>query len=259
MPASLKLLQQYGDDLQVLFVESQGASSAEAAAFALRLKWLGVPGGLWTIEHPCDSGSRGLPSAVLLDSNGKVVFKGDPLEGHKQILRLVDADIAARHSAPADAPKPLEPAWKAFGKGKYGEALKLVDALSEKDRSTLGDAWSATRAEFRKRIDAQLARAKWELENGYPTRCVEHLEALAKACEGSSECKASVEELRTLLAAPAGSAEREAAKLLERLEQKFYETGGDPAARKALERAVEKSASTKVAGRLRGVLTIGAP
>jgi hypothetical protein len=257
VPASLKLLQQYGDDLQVLFVESQGASAPEAAAFVLKQKWLGGAGGIWTIEHPCDSGSSGLPSAVLLGSDGRVLFNGNPLDAHKEILRLVDADIAARRTAPADTPKALKPAWAAFGKGKLGEALKLVDAVAEKDRPALGEAWEAARAVFQKRAQDGIARAQWELEHGYPTRCAARLDALAKSCEGQAELKKSIDEVRAKLASPEGTAEREAAKVLERLEAKFYESGGDEAARKDLERVVAKNGSTKVAERLRAVLAIG--
>lgn len=256
MPASLKLQQQYGDRLQVLFVESQGASSAEAAAFALKQKWLGGLG-IWSIEHPCDSGSPGLPSAVLLGGDGRVLFNGNPLDGHKEIMRLVDADNAARRSAPADTPKPLEPVWSAYAKGKIGEAFKRLDALSPKDRTTLGDAWQSTRDELMKRTQASIERAQWELDHGYPTRCATRLDGLAKACEGQAELKKSIDGVRARLASPEGAAEREAAKLLERLEAKFYESGGDDGPRKDLEKAVAKNGSTKVAERLRAVLAIG--
>jgi hypothetical protein len=256
VPASLKLQQQYGDDLQVLFVESQGASAAEAAAFVLKQKWLGGAG-IWTTEHPCDSGSRSLPSAVLLGGDGRVLFNGNPLAAHKEIVRLVEQDAAARRTAPADVPKPLEPAWAAYGKGKIGSAFKLLDAIPEKDRPALGDAWQTTRGEFLKRTQHSIARAQWELEHGYPTRCAARLDALAKACEGQAELERAIDELRARLASPAGAAEREAAKLLERLETRFYESGGDAAARKDLERAVGKNGSTKVAERLRSVLALG--
>jgi hypothetical protein len=257
VPASLKLLQQYGDDLQVLFVESQGASAPEAASFVLKQKWLGGAGGIWTIEHPCDSGSPGLPSAVLLGGDGKVLYNGNPLDGHKEIMRLVDADNAARRNAPADTPKALKPAWAAYGKGKVGEALKLVDAIAEKDRPALGDAWQSTRDEFVKRTQRSIERAQWEFDHGYPTRCATRLDGLAKACEGQAELKKSIDELRAKLASPEGQAEKEAAKVLERLETTFYEKGGDDASRKDLERVLGKAGSTKVAERLRAVLAIG--
>jgi hypothetical protein len=257
VPASIKLLQQYGDDMQVLFVESQGASAPEAAAFVLKQKWLGGSGGIWTIEHPCDSGSNGLPSAVLIGSDGKVLYNGNPLDGHKEIMRLVDADIAARRNAPADAPKALKPAWAAFAKGKIGDALKAVDAIAEKDRPALGDAWQTTRDTFQKRAQSGIDRAQWELDHGYPSRCAARLDALAKSCEGQADLKKSIDAVRAKLASPEGVAEREAAKVLERLETAFYEKGGDEAQRKDLERAAAKAGPTKVAERVRAVLAIG--
>ena len=257
MPASLKLLDQYGDDLQVLFVESQGASSPEASAFVLKQKWLGRANGIWTIEHPCDSGSPGLPSAVLIGGDGRVLFNGNPLDGHKEIMRLIEQDNASRHSAPTDTPKALEPAWKEFGKGRIASAFKLLDGIAEKDRGALGDAWQTTRDEFLKRTQNQIARAQWELDNGYPTRCANRLDGLAKACEGQADLKKSIDEVRAKLNGPEGKAERDAAKSLERVEATFYEKGGDDASRKDLERVLGKSSTTKVAERLRAVLAIG--
>jgi len=258
VPASLKLLDQYGDDLQVLFVESQGASAPEAATFVLKQKWLGRAGGIWTIEHPCDSGSSGLPSAVLIGGDGRVLFNGHPLDGHKEIVRLIEQDNAARRSPPADVPKALEAAWKEYGKGKIGSAFKLLDGIAEKDRAALGDAWQTTHDEFLKRTQNQIGRAQWELEHGYPTRSANRLDTLAKSCEGQADLKKAIDDLRTRLNGPEGKAERDAAKVLERLEATFYEKGGDDASRKDLERMTTKLASTKVAERLRGVLAIGA-
>jgi hypothetical protein len=240
VPASLKLLDQYGDDLQVLFVESQGASAPEAAAFVLKQKWLGRAGGIWTIEHPCDSGSPGLPSAVLIGGDGRVLFNGHPLDGHKQIMSLIEKDNASRRTPPTDSPKALEPAWKEFGKGKIGNAIKLLDGIAEKDRGALGDAWQSTRDEFLKRAQNQIGRAQWELEHGYPTRSADRLDGIAKACEGQADLKKSIDELRARLNGPEGHSEREAAKVLERLETTFYEKGGDDASRKDLERMLAK-------------------
>jgi hypothetical protein len=256
VPASLKLQQQFGERIQVLFIESQGASATEAAAFALKQKWLGGTG-IWTNEPPCDSGSAGLPSAVLLSGDGKVLFNGNPLDGHKEIMHLVDQDNAAHRAAPADVPKALEPAWAAFGKGKVGDALKLVDAIPEKDRPALGEAWQSTRDEFLKRTEASIQRAQWELDHGYPTRCSERLDQLAKACEGQAELRKSIDAVRANLAAPAGKAELEAAKVLDKLEAKFYESGGKEDARKDLERVSSKFTSTKVGARVHEVLAIG--
>jgi len=255
VPASLKLQQQYGERVQVLFVESQGATAADAATFALKQKWLGGTG-IWTIEHPCESGSRSLPSAVLLGGDGRVLFNGNPIDGHKEIMRLVEQDNAASRAAGPGVPKSLEPAWAAFAKGKLGEALKLVDAIPEKERSELGDAWQSTRDAFLKRAQSGIERVQGELDHGYPTRCAARLEALAKAFEGKAELKQKLDELRARLAAPEGQAEKEAAKLLERLESAYYEKGGDEAARKDLERACAKFGTTKVAERIQSLLAI---
>ena len=71
MPTSIKLQEEFGEDLQVIFVESQGADRAKMEGFALRKKWFGTTA-MWTTERPFDSGSRGLPNYVLIGADGKV-------------------------------------------------------------------------------------------------------------------------------------------------------------------------------------------
>lgn len=256
MPASLKLQQEFGEDLQVLFVESQGATPDEAASFVLKQRWLGGRS-MWTSEAPCSTGMGTLPSAVLLSSEGKVLYKGNPLDAHKEIVRLISEDVKAQRDPPADSPKPLKAAWSAFGKGKLAEALKLVDQIPEKDRAALGDAWAETRAEIVAWTTRAVDRARRNLDQGYPDECADQLEKLSKACEGQAELKKPVDELKARLASKEGSAEREAAKVVGRLEAKYFESGGEEAARKDLERVAAKFAGTKVAARAQASLAIG--
>jgi len=82
VPASLKLQQEHGDALQVLFVEVQGADMEKTEAFAWRQKWMGTRA-MWTTERPLDywacakSFPRFLPVAprVWAPSGGIIPFR----------------------------------------------------------------------------------------------------------------------------------------------------------------------------------------
>ena len=88
MPASIKLQQQYGDDLQVLFVESQGASPEMAEAFAWRRRWMGTQA-MWTTEAPLRVEGNTLPKFALLDTEGRLLLEGNPLGMKKQIEEAI--------------------------------------------------------------------------------------------------------------------------------------------------------------------------
>src|SRR5688572_12025510 len=81
---SLKLQAEYGDDLQVLFVEVQGASDKGATSFALKKKWLGGRA-MWTTERPFDLGIDGIPQFGLLSPEGELVLSGYTMAMTSQI------------------------------------------------------------------------------------------------------------------------------------------------------------------------------
>ena len=50
MPASTKLQEKFGDDVQVIFVECQNTPKDTYEAFAWKMKWMGNRS-MWTAEH----------------------------------------------------------------------------------------------------------------------------------------------------------------------------------------------------------------
>ncbi len=72
MPATIKLKEEFGDDLAIVLVESQGADEERFMKFAAARKWLGRDM-LWTRERPFSTGAGGLPNFALLDEEGRVV------------------------------------------------------------------------------------------------------------------------------------------------------------------------------------------
>jgi len=101
VPLALELQETWGEDLQVVLVEVQGAGHDEAARFALRQRWFGGRS-LWTSEVPFWPGGNGLPTCVLLGNEGQVLLEGDPRTQSREIGRLVAADRGSRASDGTD-------------------------------------------------------------------------------------------------------------------------------------------------------------
>jgi len=179
VPASIKLQQQYGDDLQVLFVECQGADLATSEAFAWRMKWMGTQA-MWTTERPLEVAGSGLPQFALLDTEGKVLLSGNPLDQKKAIEEAIAAQVKKKKSPPEGTPDALAKPWATFAKGNLAAALAECDKLGAAS-ADLAAAATALRAEMIARTEARLARGRWMIENGYVAEATEHLTALGKA------------------------------------------------------------------------------
>jgi len=115
VPASLKLQETFGDDLQVIFVESQGALPRQVEGFSLARSWFGGRA-MWTSEAPFETGATSLPYFVLIGNEGRVLLKGNPLAQPKEIERQIAEQIKDRRSAPTDAPTSVKAAWTEFKK-----------------------------------------------------------------------------------------------------------------------------------------------
>ncbi len=248
MPASIKLKQEYGDDLTVIFVESQGADADTAEAFAWNMKWMGA-GAMWTLERPVDVSGNTLPKFALLGADGTLLHSGNPLEMKKQIEESIAAEVKKSKDAPAGTPAALKKAWSAFAKGEIAAALAECDKLAADPVN--GDAAAAARKEFASRIDARLRRAKWMLDNGYVSEAGRMLDVLEKATKANAELAAKVAEQKARLTGDATLAkEREASDALAKLVDKMskdkpFEDGNV----KALQKLAEKHAGTKTAER----------
>src|SRR5262245_42091963 len=131
----MKLKTQYGDDVNVLMVESQQASPEQMEAFALKQKWLAV-GGIWTTERPFDFNGNGLPHTTVLGIDGAVLFDGSPTGA---IEDLVGEQVKLAKKGPKDLPPSCAKAWADFEKGNWAAAIKALDAVpdgAEKDAAT---------------------------------------------------------------------------------------------------------------------------
>ncbi len=204
MPSALKLQEQYGDALQVVFVECQGATRDQYEAFAWKMKWMGGRA-MWTEERPFQTVGNGLPETALVGVDGKILMQGHPGNFGSKLEDALAAEIKKVKEAPEGTPAPLKKAWVSFAKGDVTAAIAECDKLAT-------DEAKAAREEFVTRTKRRIARAKWLVDNGYLAEAEEHLGKLAKDVKGAADLESSVAAEAAKLSEPARAAEREASK-----------------------------------------------
>jgi hypothetical protein len=245
VPASIKLQEEYGDDLAVLFVESQGTSPEDTARFIMKQRWFGNAT-MWTNERPFETGSNGLPNFALVSSDGRILAKGSsPTSRDKD---LIEEEIAAAKGAPPGTPKALEKAWKSFNNGSIAKAIEEARKLGEKKPDLAADAEVAAQ-QFEARVQSRLARVTWLIENGYPVEAKDQLETLTKDLKGAGELLASATELEARFDEDSVKLELEAGQTLGRALDKLFEDGRDEKLFDKVTQLAEKYAGTKVAER----------
>ena len=242
MPASLKLQEEYGDQIQVIFVESQGATADAAEKFAFKRTWLSGPS-MWTTERPFDSGSGGLPNFVLLSNEGEVLLKGNPMSMKSKIEDAIEAEVRKSKKAPADTPKALEKAWKEFRKGAYSKAIAAARKAATKP--AVEEAALEAAELFEERAGAALDQVAWCMENGYLTQSEDRLKVLMKSLKGQEELLTRAKVLDEELGSEAYEAEWAACKAFEKVMSKVNRKGVDDRTGKSLEAVAEKHPGTK--------------
>lgn len=245
VPSAVKLAEEYGDDLVVLFVECQGSTPDKMEGFALKNRWLGRGTAMWTTERVFDLGFDGIPHSALLSPEGEIVLAGMTGDIHGQIEEQVELLVERAKDAPEDTPKELKKSWKAFAKGDYGKALAEARAVGE--NPALKAASDATVATFIARIEGRIARAEWMAEQGDSAVALGQLERLGKDLAGEEQVSARVTELTKKLAG--NTTELDASRELDRVEEKLYGEGPDEKSYKALRKIAERYADTRAGAR----------
>ena len=253
MPASVKLQAEYGDAMQVIFVESQGATESKMEGFALRRKWLGTEA-MWTTERPCDAGLGGLPSYVLLSADGRVLEKGH--HTNSQTMALLEEEMKSGSKGPVDTPKPLQAAWKSFHKGQVADALEV--AAKVRAKGEFAAAADAAAERFQRLTDARLDRIEWCIENGYVLDAEAELAGIRAGVAGLDDLAARAADLAARLSSPEMKEEREACKTLERILERIHEDGFGKKEknRTSLEKIAKQYDTTRAGARARHLLEI---
>ena len=258
---SIKLQEDYGDKIQVVFVSVGNDTPTAVQAFALAKKWLGGRA-MWTSEEAIDTGLDYIPVAILLDSDGKVQIVANPAEAHKQIVDLIDADLDQQKKGPADAPDPVRKAYAEFAKGGWAKAIGMAQAAIDKppttDTEKVVGAAKAALESFNKTIEASFARVDLALGAGLFDRAQAELDALAKAVKGDANLTKRLTDALAKMNGDDLKAEREAALDLAKLEKKLYENGPEKNSAKSLMAFAEKHKGTKAADRAEALADIAA-
>lgn len=246
---SLKLQEEYGEDLQVIFVEVQGTDDPKVASFALEKKWLGGRA-MWTTERPFDVGLDGIPQFGLLSPQGEVVLTGYTNQMTSKIDDAIAEMVKSARKPQKDLPKEVAKALVEAAAGGYGKALAALDAVLADPKA---EAEHAAAREARTKVDSQvdraLGRVTWLLDNGYPLEAQAVHGSLSKALADVPARAEAVSALTKRLATEEVKAELAAAKALARAEEKLYKDGPGAKAKRTLEKIAESHAGTKVAAR----------
>lgn len=242
MPASTKLQDQYGDALQVIFVECQGATREQYEAFAWKMKWMGN-NSMWTEERPIPTVGNGLPETALIGVDGHVIMQGHPGDLGKKLDDAIAAEVKKSHEAPAGTPDALKKAWTTFLKGNVAAALAECDKVGT-------DEGKAAREEFLSIEKRRIARAKWLTDNGYMLESAKLTEDLAKEVKGCADLEPLATAETARVAAPEKAPERDAAKALASvINQIAKKKPFDPANVQKVEALAKKHPGTKTAER----------
>jgi hypothetical protein len=204
VPASVKLQEQFGDDVQVLFVECQNTPKDVYEAFAWKMKWMGN-GAMWTAERPFPTKGSGLPETALVGIDGSLLMQGNPGDFGKKLEEAVAAEIKKAKQSPVVTPKETEKAWQMFAKGDVAGAIAECDKLGS-------DAAKEAKATFVERTSARIARAQWQIDNGYLGQAEQLLGVLEKAVKTQVDLAPKIAVQKSRLSAAELANEREADK-----------------------------------------------
>lgn len=251
MPTAVKLQSEYGNAIQVILVESQGASQEDSLAFALKNKWLGNQA-IWTTERPFSTGGNGLPSYALLGPDGKVIFTGNSASDHSKIQKAIEEMVKKASSAPADAPDAVAKLYKELDRGNYAkaavEARKLSDKAAGKDEAT-STAVRKFEGLLTEKVRRDAARVRTLVERGEWIQAQAIQEALMKAVKGEDALAEPTVGLTALFEGPDAQKALADAKELDRLAQAVFVAGKDEKAVKKLRKFATDHTGTKVGER----------
>jgi hypothetical protein len=246
---AIKLQEEYGDALQVIFVESQGHGAEEIERYGFERKWFGGLA-MWTSERPVRNSSSGLPSFVLLDVDGRPILQGSSIRLASQMEEAIAAEVLKVRRGPEDAPKDLKDAARSLLRGRFGDAVAEAEKVVQKtDDAELAEAARGVIAAANSRARASAERVGRLIDEGSYLRAEELLGVLEKAVDGVDALEELVPPLQARLDDDALEGEQKAEKALRKLELVLAKKGDDAVPPRALTKLAEKHAGTKAAAR----------
>jgi hypothetical protein len=241
---SLKMQEELGDDISVLFVHSQEASDEEVERFVYSHKWLNDRS-LWTVEQPFNTGNHGLPNYALLGNDGEILAMGDPRTDHSKIEDLIKEQVKIAKKGAKGAPASCVKASADFEKGDIAAAIKSLGSAPEADKAVA----DKLKASLETRAFAKVARLEWYIEAAAFDKADKLLPVLQKGVAGHEKLEAAVKQLADKLSDKEMAQEREAGKALAKVEKLISGGGLDDVAVKQLKALSAKYPKTRAAKR----------
>ncbi|MDP6941405.1 MAG: hypothetical protein QGH51_05180 [Planctomycetota bacterium] len=246
----MKMQEEYGDDLQVIFVEVQGADRDKLVSTMLDRKWMWSDA-IWTTERVFSTGMNGIPNYALLDSNGAVAMSGYSNRSGKAAEEKIGELVKLRRKGRKDIPKSVAKVEVHLNSGRYDKALVGISKLLAKPGSKETEAVLAGAKELEARVQRELSMAfsqfEWMLANGHPLEAEELLDALGPQLEKNPEYSETISAMKGSLSSPENKLELKAAKSLLKLEKEVSEDGSDEKLAQKLRKLANKNAGTNVA------------
>lgn len=251
---------QWGDDLAIVFVESQGASELQVEAMVFGRGWTGNRA-MWTTEPLVNTGLIGIPIFALLSNEGELLLKSVAgMAGMGLLPRKMEAyedaiahQVELRRKGPEGCPPSVAKAYKLFSKGDVAKALELAAALAEsptgKEPEKERQAAEVAAMEFRFRLEQRLTRAEWLFEHGYLVELREELGALDEELESQSDLKERVAKVAARLDSEEFLRERKGAEELEKVLKKIRGKGTNKKTPRSLKKIIRKYPNTMAARR----------
>jgi len=240
VPASIKMQEELGDDVTVLFVESQGHTLDDAERMAYQKKWMNDRS-IWTTEQPFQTGAKGLPNYALLGNDGTILAMGNPGSDHSKIEELITEQVKlAKKGAKGMSPTAAK-ANAEFEKGNFAAALKLLDAAPEAEKAEA----DKLRHSLETRAKAKVARLDWYIGAGEFDKADKLLPILQKGMAGDEKLEASVKACADKLTSKELAQEREASKALAKVQKLIQGDGIGDVAVKQLNTVATKYPNTR--------------
>jgi len=243
---ALKMQEQYGEDLTVLFVEAQGHEDTEVEKFILGKKWLNDRS-IWTTERPFNVEGSGIPKAALLGIEGEILWTGHPVSAHSEVDKLVASEIRRAKKGPKGLGPIAAKSWADFEKGSYAGAIRALEEIP--DDSAESEAARKLSASFTARAEAKVRRLAWLIENAEFEQADKLAPRLVEALAGHPVLEPEAKDLADRLASQELALERAAAKALEKIEKRIAKDGLDDAVLRQLQGVVDKHPETGAARR----------
>jgi hypothetical protein len=239
--------EELGDDVTVLFVESQGHTLDDAERMAYQKKWINDRS-IWTTERPFDTGAKGIPNYALLGNDGTILAMGNPGSDHSKINEMITEQLKlAKKGAKGMSPAALK-ANAEFEKGNFVAALKMLDAGPDASapETELTEA-KKLRHSLETRAKAKVARLDWYIGAGEYDKADKLLPTLQKGMAGDEKLEASVKGSADKLASKELAQEREASKALAKVQKLIQGDGIGDVAVKQLNAVATKYPNTHAA------------